>query len=208
MALIGIYGGTFNPIHFGHLRPILEVQQALSLDKVHFIPCFKAVHKDQPNVSAEQRLQMIKLALGHHPSFIANDIEIEMGGPSYTIDTLRCFKQQMPNDDLVLIMGTDSFAKFDTWKDWQEILTIVNIAVTHRPGETLVEQESFSAKLFKQNQVQQFTQSSGQTTCIEVTQLDISSTNIRQHLAQGLSIEYLVPDEVSDYIQQYGLYTN
>ncbi|BCN94018.1 putative nicotinate-nucleotide adenylyltransferase [Thiomicrorhabdus immobilis] len=205
MELIGINGGTFDPVHYGHLRPALEVMQSLGLQQVRFIPCYRPVHKNAPNVSAQQRSEMIRLAIKNQPKFVLDTIEMDKGGPSYMVDTLSILKQQFPDTGLVLMMGTDAFAKFDSWHHWSKILELANILVMHRPGEP-VPQTGKSGEIYKQHCVSEYTQTQGQIRDMDVTQLDISSTLVRKYLQAGLSAEYLLPPCVMEYINKHGLY--
>ena len=205
MKFIGINGGTFDPVHYGHLRPALEVMQRLGLEQVRFVPCFRPVHKNTPNVSAVQRSDMIKLAIKSQPNFILDTIEMDKGGPSYTADTLELLKQQYKGFSLVLMMGTDAFAKFHTWYKWQQILQLANIVVMHRPGEPVPESGE-SGEIYKNNHVTAFTAEAGQIMEMDVTQLDISSTLVRNHMLAGQSAEYLLPSSVMKYIKEHGLY--
>lgn len=205
MKLIGINGGTFDPIHYGHLRPALEVMQKLKLNEVQFIPCYQPVHKDQPSVSAQQRCDMIAMAIKPQPKFKLNTIEIDKGGPSYSVETLEILKAQYPQDALVLMMGTDAFAKFHSWHRWQDIIELANIVIMHRPGEA-VPLDCTSGRIYQKYKVNEFTQASQQMMDLEVTQLDISSTQIRSLVAQGFSAEYLLLPCVMEYINNHGLY--
>ena len=205
MHLVGINGGTFDPIHFGHLRAALEVEYKLGLNEVRFIPCYQPVHKNRAMVSAEQRCQMVALAIEDQASFTLDKIEVERGGPSYMVDTLTHFKQQQPKATLVLMMGTDAFSRFHTWRNWQKILTLANIAVMHRPGEHLVN-DSQPSKLLKAHQVSTFTQSSNQIAEVLITQLDLSSTAVRSHLQHNRPVDYLLPPQVINYIKTHRLY--
>lgn len=205
MKLIGINGGTFDPIHYGHLRPALEVMQQLNLSEVQFIPCYQPVHKEAANVSAPVRCEMIELAIKNQPKFHLNDIEVVKGGPSYMVDTLKRLKQNYVEEALVLMMGTDAFVKFHTWHQWQEIIQLANIVIMHRPGEA-VPLDCTSGRIYQKYKVDKFTQTSQQMMDLAVTQLDISSTQIRDLIAQGQSVEYLLQPCVMDYINQQGLY--
>ncbi len=205
MRLIGINGGTFDPIHYGHLRPALEVQLKLGLDQVRFVPCYQPVHRGQPSVSAEQRCEMIERAIAGQPTFCLDTIEIDRGGPSYMVDTLAELKQRYVDAGLVLIMGTDAFANFHTWHNWQEILRLANVAVTHRPGEALP-LYSEAGQILRAHHVKQFTQLCEQIVDVQVTQLDLSATALRNYLQQGQSVDYLMPPAVIEYIQQNHLY--
>lgn len=205
MKLIGINGGTFDPIHYGHLRPALEVQQHLGLDRVLFVPCYQPVHRALPQVSAEQRCAMIELAIENQPTFALEKIEIERGGPSYMLDTLASLKQKEPEACLVLMMGTDTFSQFDRWQNWQGILKLANLAIMHRPGEVLPS-EGDVGKIYQSHQVAQLTQASGQIVDMAVTQLEISSTMVRQQIKDGHTADYLLPSNVMEFIQKHGLY--
>ncbi|WP_024851748.1 nicotinate-nucleotide adenylyltransferase [Hydrogenovibrio kuenenii] len=203
--LIGINGGTFDPIHFGHLRPALEVLNALHLDEMRFVPAYQPVHRDTPQVSAEQRCEMIELAIKNQPKFKLDRIEIEMGGPSYMVQTLEKLKQQESDAMLVLMMGTDAFAKFDTWRDWQRILKLANLVVTHRPGEP-VPSEGEIGRIFHHRWVPNLTQEAGQIVDLPITQLDLSATALRSYLTHGDPVDYLMPESVARYIKEHKLY--
>ncbi|MBF6058603.1 nicotinate-nucleotide adenylyltransferase [Thiomicrorhabdus heinhorstiae] len=207
MRLIGINGGTFDPIHFGHLRPVLEVMTRLNLDQVRFIPCAQPVHRDTPNVDAEARCRMIELAIGAQEKFVLDRIEIERDGPSYMVMTLDSLAQKFPEDSLVLILGSDAFAKFSSWHQWQRILQLANLVVMHRPGE-LPPQDGEAGKIFRDYAVAEFTEPHGQIIDLGVTQLDISSTFIRQCLSAGEPVDYLLPEGVAAYIRDHQLYSS
>jgi len=203
---IGINGGTFDPIHYGHLRPALEVQQQLGLQQVLFVPCYQPVHRAQPQATAKQRCELIELAIKQQPLFRLEMFEIEQGGASYMVQTLMALKQRFPQESLVLMMGTDAFAKFHTWHDWAGILKIANIAVMHRPNEP-VPIDCESGQIYQTHYVKQLTEMSGQIVEVAVTQLDISSTLIKEHLKRGDAADYLLPPSVAHFIEQQGLYT-
>lgn len=205
MQFIGIKGGTFNPIHYGHLRAALEVQRKLNLQEVRFIPCYQPVHRDWPSVSAQQRCEMVELAIQDQPTFKLDKIEIERGGPSYMVDTLVTLKSAVEGVGLVLMMGTDAFSRFHTWHHWQQILKLANIAVMHRPGEaqTVINE---STQILAAHQVSEFTQVTGQIIELEITQLDVSSTAIRSHLHNDIPVDYLLPPQVINYIETHQLY--
>lgn len=207
MRLIGINGGTFDPIHYGHLRAALEVKQLLGLEQVRFIPCYQPVHRGEPTVSAAQRCAMIELAIEAQPEFVLDKIEIERGGPSYMVDTLAELKALFADGQtgLVLMMGTDAYAKFCSWHQWQRILQLANIVVMHRPGEDL-HLKGEEAREFREREVKQFSQLSGQIMELAITQLDISSTRIREGLRKGFEADYLTPFRVVQYIKKHALY--
>ncbi|BBP46713.1 putative nicotinate-nucleotide adenylyltransferase [Thiosulfatimonas sediminis] len=207
MRFIGINGGTFDPIHYGHLRAALEVMQKVGMEQVRFVPCYQPVHRGTPSVSAQQRCAMIALAIEAQPQFFLDTIEIERGGPSFMVDTLRQLKPHYADGStsLVLMMGMDAYGKFCTWHQWQEILELANLVVMHRPGDNLgfAGQE---ARLFQQRAVTQFSQLYGQIMELPITQLAISSTAIRADIRKGIPPDYLTPFRVNQYIQKYALY--
>lgn len=203
--LIGINGGTFDPIHFGHLRPALEVLTALHLDEMRFIPVYQPVHRDSPSATAQQRCDMVRLAIQSQPKFQLDTIEIDRGGPSYMVDTLCSLKQKMPDATLVLMMGTDAFAKFHRWHDWQGILTLANIVVTHRPGEPLPN-DGEVGEILRTHWVETLSEDHGQILDLPITQLDLSATALRETLQKREPVDYLMPQSVADYIRQHQLY--
>jgi nicotinate-nucleotide adenylyltransferase len=210
--MIGIFGGTFDPIHLGHLRTALEVKQALRLERVHFIPCFSPPHRAAPHAGAQQRLALVEAALQQQEDFIVDPREIQRGGPSYMIDTLQSLRAEYPQQGLCLIIGMDAFYYFDTWKAYLQILDLAHVVVMHRPGGDLQQLQTRAAvyTLFKARGVndpqllQQ--QPAGFIWVQPVTALAISATAIRAQLANGEDIRYLVPDQVRQLIQQQGLY--
>lgn len=205
MQFIGINGGTFDPIHNGHLRAALEVQHQLNLAEVRFIPCYQPVHRDRPMVSAEQRCKMVELAIQDQPKFKLDRTEIDRGGPSYMVDTLSALKEKQPSAGLVLMMGTDAFSRFHAWHNWQQILKLANIAVMHRPGDGLP-LHCESGQILRAHHVEQFTQPSEQIMDVVITQLDVSSTAVRSHLQHDMPVDYLLPPQVIDYIKKQQLY--
>ncbi len=210
---IGIYGGTFDPIHFGHLRPTLEVCQSLNLKQIRFIPSYISPHKGIPSSSVNQRLLMLKKAIAGEKKFILDDREMQREGKSYTIDTLISLKKDFPLHPLCLILGLDAFLHINTWHRWEELLSYSHLVITHRP-ETSQDQVSSWPKIiqdmYQQNKVdhaeQLFEQERGKIFFINVTQLSISSSQIRHYLKLNQSIRYLLPDDVYDIIQSKQLY--
>lgn len=208
--MIGIFGGTFDPVHFGHLRPLLEVQQALNLDEVRLIPSFIPPHRDAPGASAEQRLTMLALAAAETPGFVIDQRELLRGGSSYTVDTLQSLRDELGNNQsLCLIMGLDAFVGLDSWHQWQRLTELAHIVVMQRPGGLLAKTGAV-AELLEQRQaldvaeLQQ--QAAGRVYFQSVTQLDISATAIREQLARGQDVRFLMPDSVRYYIETQGLY--
>ena len=197
MSSIGVCGGSFDPVHFGHLRTALEVRQQLRLEQLRFIPAGNPPHKEGPRVSATDRVNMLELAIGGSPSVVIDERETQRLKPSYTIDTLLELQQELPQASLTLIIGTDQFSVFDTWHRWQDLLQVAHVAVMERPGELL---SGFA------NELLQGEYASKITLC-PVTQLDISSTRIRKDWRAGTDIRFLVPYAVRQYIIEHNLYT-
>jgi len=208
--VIGIFGGTFDPVHFGHLRPLLEVQQALGLNEVRLIPCFIPPHRETPGASAEQRLAMLELAVVNTPGFVVDQRELQRGGPSYMVDTLQSLRDELGSrKSLCLILGLDAFVALDRWHQWQRLTELAHIVVMQRPGG-LLPKTGAVAELLEQRQVLDVVelqqQPAGRVYFQSVTQLDISATAIREQLAHGQDVRFLMPDSVRHYIETHGLY--
>jgi nicotinate-nucleotide adenylyltransferase len=206
---IGILGGTFDPIHFGHLRSALEVLQALQLSEIRFIPCREPPHREKPIALPEQRLALVEQAIADQAGFVVDDRELDREGPSYTRHTLASLREDMPDKSICLLLGMDAFLSLPTWYRWREIPELAHMIVMHRPGSEL----SFSQELtdlivrYRCNDPQSLHKKiAGQLIFQPVTQLDISATQIRYLLAQGGSPRYLLPDTVWAYIHSQGLY--
>ena len=208
-------------MHFGHLRAVLEVAEGFPLDECYLIPAATPPHKLTGNmVDADTRLDMIRLAVTEHPGLKISDVELKRSGPSYTIDTVRFFKNQFPKTSrLYLIMGLDAFLEFDTWKSHRALLDLAAVIVTSRPApqqEPIVEKwqrlHDYLSRVISHEYVASgdyhvFTHPSLLPIhTFEVTMLDISSSKIRSIIRQGRSAKYLLPDNVLTYIAAQGLY--
>ncbi len=192
---IGILGGTFNPVHIGHLILAEEVREKLVLDKIIFVPTALPPHKDNLNIApAKDRLKMLKLAVTSNKFFAVSDIEIKRGGKSYTIDTVNELKKKYPLDSFYLIIGSDLITYFDGWKDIDQIAKAVTFVVATRPGYSLEDIGSYVAM----RQV-------GVKT-LAIRAVDVSGFEVRQCVAQNKSFGYLVTDKVFDYIKKRKLY--
>ncbi len=214
MQTIGILGGTFNPIHFGHLRMAQELAEALSLEEVRFIPSANPPHKPAPEVSAEHRAAMVQLAIANNPLFKLDKLELLRTGASYTFDTLVSMREELGMQaSITLFMGNDAFTKLNTWHRWQELLTLCHICLVARPSKPNQPTERLSKGLESYLQ-EHYTELSdeltqhanGLITMQHITALDISSTAIREALKQQHSVRYLLPDNVLSYIQEHQLY--
>lgn len=208
----GLLGGTFDPIHFGHLRSGQEILDMLGLDRIIIIPSYRPPFKGHLKITPfEQRLHMARLAAGHNPRFTVSDIEAREG-LSYSVDTVRRLKEQHSGLEPFFIMGQDAFRDITGWKDWEELLGSCNFVITTRPGcecgspETAFPPE-FAAKFIYDEAADAFKGPSGHSLYFRrISFLDISSTDIRERRGRGLSIRYLLPDAVIKYIEENGLY--
>jgi nicotinate-nucleotide adenylyltransferase len=206
---IGVLGGTFDPIHHGHLRPALEALERLDLAEVRFIPCRHPPHRGQPMTTGKQRLLLLKLAVAEQPGFVVDDRELHREGPSYMVDTLASLRAEISQAPLCLLLGMDAFVKLDTWHRWQDILSLAHLVILHRPNTESTPFDALGA-LVKQHAVSHpkalRERSAGGVLFQQVTQLDISATQIRDLLTQRNSARYLLPESVWSYICDHGLY--
>lgn len=219
MKKIGIFGGTFNPIHLAHLRAALEVQTGFGLDAVFLIPSATPPHKDAGAVAeAADRLEMVQRAVSDVPQLRVSDIEIKRQGPSYTIDTICAFRKHLPEEVwLYLIIGLDAFLEIATWKSYQDLLRLVPLIVISRPGIAGPQDLNRSiARLIEQNELAGY-ECAPENPCFRhcekqpiftfnVTAMDIASTRIRDMVRRGEPIDFLVPPAVNAYIKERGLY--
>jgi nicotinate-nucleotide adenylyltransferase len=182
-------GGTFDPIHLGHLRAAENAREGLGLDEVRFLPAQVPPHRAAPASPARDRYAMVALATALNPRFVADDLELRREGPSYTVDTIARLRDERPGDAVVLIVGSDTFPELPTWKDHDRLLRMCTIAVVTRP----VDGREDGAR--------------GQEGArVPGPGLAVSATDIRRRVKEGLSIRYLVPETVADYIAKRGLY--
>ncbi|HXG21749.1 MAG TPA: nicotinate-nucleotide adenylyltransferase [Methylomirabilota bacterium] len=210
---VGIFGGTFNPIHYGHLRSAEDVREAFSLDRVYFVPAAWPPHKNTETlVSAEHRLKMVELAVADNSRFLASPVELERQGPSYSIDTIRYFLDTLQPDFLAFIIGIDAFRAIDSWKNYETIPTLCDLVVTTRPGEeTPVLEQLLPVALkdafwYDSSHYMHCHVSGHFLTFHHITGLSIASSTIRALIRQGRSIRYLVPTVVEGYIYNHHLY--
>jgi len=209
---IGLFGGTFNPIHLGHLRGAEEIREAFGLQEMVFIPAALPPHKvTEKIIEAHHRLEMVKVATQKNPCFSTSDVELRRSGKSYSIETIRYFRERHPNS-LSFILGRDAFVEIETWKDFQHLFSLCNFIVMTRPGF----QKSSSPSPLPGSLIPAFRYDQEAGAWIhfsgfklffkEITFLDISSTKIRELIEKGESVRYLVPADVEAYIQKNGLY--
>ena len=211
---LGLFGGTFNPIHYGHLRSAEEVCEALALHRLWFIPAGHPPHKTAQGITSfEVRLEMSRLAVGDHPVMSVSDLEGRRPGRSYSIETLRQIRREVgPAWELYFILGLDAILEIATWKDYQDLFTLSHFVVLDRPGydrqrlgEVLLREVH---PLFRPLQVERsFQHPSGHNVVLqETTLMDISGTGIREMVRRGHSIRYLLPEAVREYIITHKLY--
>ena len=215
-APIGVMGGTFDPIHLGHLRSAEELAEALGCAAVRMLPTGTPPHRGEPQASAAQRLAMVEAAIADNPRFVVDCHEIGKTAPCYMVDTLGALRNEVgPERPIVLFLGGDAFLGLDSWHDWTRLFELAHLAVAHRPGFTpddwtgriaprlltqLLMRRSSSAGELAQTPA-------GRIWLQPVTQLDIAASSLRQRLQAGQSIRYLVPEAVHAYIQHHHLYS-
>ncbi|MFQ5721435.1 MAG: nicotinate-nucleotide adenylyltransferase [Candidatus Aminicenantales bacterium] len=214
---IGIFGGTFNPIHTGHLKAAEDVQKKFKLKKVLFIPSYIPPHKETSDVASPQhRLQMVELATSLYPQFVPSALEIEAKGKSYSIFTLRKVKELYPKALIFFILGIDAFLEIDTWKDYQKVLEQCFFIVISRPGYRLEEGMEilggrYKSRMYEASElgpIEEEVFSSFRIFLFDINSLEVSSSEIRSRIKEGRSIKGMVPEAVETYIYRHQLYRN
>ncbi|MEG0008499.1 MAG: nicotinate-nucleotide adenylyltransferase [Aeromonas sp.] len=208
-APIGLLGGTFDPIHIGHLRPAIEAQATLGLAEVRLIPNHVPPHRASPFCTSEQRLAMVRLAAAENPGFTVDERELKREQPSYTIDTLISLRTELPDTPLCFLMGMDSLLSLPSWHRWQELLDYAHLVVSMRPGW----QPDYSAEiadLLARHQSQDIgalhRDRHGHIWLSDNLPIELSATRLRALLAAGQDPRYLLPASVARYISQHRLY--
>ncbi|NVJ65546.1 MAG: nicotinate-nucleotide adenylyltransferase [Gammaproteobacteria bacterium] len=206
-----ILGGTFNPVHYGHLRIAEEMLNLFPKAEISLMPAAFPPHRSKPSASPEQRIAMLDLALTSSPQLQIDTREIEREEPSYSVVTLEQIRQEAKDSCLIFIMGTDAFAKLDSWYQWQKLLTLTNILVIKRPGSGLPRKGPV-AKLMTEQRLDDISDLAkhqyGKISYYQMPLLDISSTYIRNQIKCGKSPRFLLPNDILDYIKQNHLYLN
>jgi nicotinate-nucleotide adenylyltransferase len=205
MRPIGVFGGTFDPIHYGHLRTAFELWQELHLTEVRFLPTGSPPHRDRPYASPELRLRMVQAAVADEPAFVVDDREVRRSGLSYSVDTLTELRRELPDRSLCLILGMDAFLGLPNWHRWRELFGLTHIVVAHRPGwkaptsgplgEVMVDHGTGGIRDLHEKPA-------GRIYVHAVTQLEISSTELRQIIETGRDPRYLVPERVREIIRE------
>ncbi|QFU76934.1 nicotinate-nucleotide adenylyltransferase [Halioglobus maricola] len=207
---VGVFGGTFNPVHYGHLRSALELVEHLDLDHLRLMPCATPPHRQAPMCSAEDRAAMVELAVAGEPHLRCDRRELEREGVSYTIDSLLDLRAELDQrHSLTMVMGSDAVHKINSWHRWDELLDVAHIVVLARPGwqfptegevaDWLAQHRADASDVLHRD-------TCGSVLVQELRPLDISSTEVRELLANGRSPRYLLPECVLDYIQERQLY--
>lgn len=204
--MIGVYGGTFDPIHFGHLRTALEVKEIFALDEIRLIPCFIPPHRGHPSVSAAMRVAMLELALAGKVGMTVDTREIERGGPSYMVDTLHSLRAEIGDRPLLLFVGADAFVGLETWYQWRRLFDYAHLVVMTRPGYEASSLDPFLLSRLTEAQQSLRCEAAGRLLFQSVTRLEISATAIRQIVADGRDPGFLLPEPVIQYIRQHHLY--
>ena len=211
-APIGIMGGTFDPVHFGHLRLAQEASEILGLARVRWVPAGQPWHRGSPLAPAHHRLEMVRLAIGNNSLFELDDAEIRQTAPGYTVETLERLRVELGAErPLVLLLGTDAFRGLTTWQRWRDLFSLAHIFVAQRPGHSLTP-GGMPAALAAEWRSRAGTPDAlrerpgGAVITYGTTALDISASAIRAHFAQKRSPRYLLPSPVLDYIEAHGLY--
>ena len=209
--MLGIFGGTFDPIHFGHLRTALEVKESLGIIDLRFLPCRTPPHRNSPGASPEQRLLMLKLALQDADAGFSIDCrELNREGPSYMVDTLASLRKEVGDQPICLILGYDAFAALPSWHCWRDIFTLANLAVMQRPNSPDPALNKELSEIMQERRIKDADVLNihpfGKIGIVRVSQLAISATLIRNLVASGKSPRYLLPNPVLAMIQSTGLY--
>jgi nicotinate-nucleotide adenylyltransferase len=211
---VGILGGTFDPIHYGHLRLAEEMLELANFRKILFIPAGTPPHRDVPRVSAQHRSAMVRLAIADQPAFVLDEREVARTTPCYSVDTLRELRAEYGKEQpLCLLMGGDAFLQLDTWHAWEQLFELAHIVVGFRPGFTLDERIHSAAPDLRRHYQRRLCsvdalagQPAGGIVELAIPKLEISATLIRSRVAENRSIRYLLPNKVADYIHQHHLY--
>jgi nicotinate-nucleotide adenylyltransferase len=212
---IGIFGGTFDPIHYGHLRLAQEILESAKLGEVRFVPSGTPPHRGRPGAAPHDRLEMVKLATAGNDRFVVDDRETRRQGAGYTFDTLSELRQQVGTSrSMALLLGADAFLDLATWHRWRELFALAHIIVAYRPGYPI---DTWMARMpeplaheyaarYMQQPLAVHLAPSGGIAAVSMTGLDISATFVRTAVHDGSSPRYLLPDAVLDYIQAHALY--
>lgn len=212
---VGVFGGTFDPVHYGHLRLAEEAAERLKLAEVRFIPTGEPPHRSAPGANAHHRLAMVRLAVAENPMFAVDDREIRRAGPGYTVDTLTELRAELGSTrPLALLMGADAFLDLATWRRWETLFQLAHVVVAYRPGFPVDAWQArmpvplareYGARLAQQPLAAHLAPAGG-IFVLPIAELDIAATGIRDAVRKRMSPRYLLPDSVLDYIRAEHLY--
>ncbi|MDU0355461.1 nicotinate-nucleotide adenylyltransferase [Paraglaciecola aquimarina] len=211
-APLGIFGGTFDPIHSGHIYPTIQAAKLTQIEKIAMIPCYIPTHKSSASVTSQHRLNMIELVCQQHDIFYADARDINRGVPTYSVDTLNELRAERPNTPLCFFIGTDSLVNLFTWHKWQEILSLCHFVVCHRHNDepTTVAQDSALQAILAKHQTSQYldlhTKLAGHIFIADTERLTVSSSQLREQLKMNTKVEKFIPSNVLNYIHQHKLY--
>lgn len=209
---VGIFGGTFDPVHFGHLRAALELMEGLGLEQVRLVPASVPPHRDEPGAGPDQRLAMVRAAAASQAGFVVDERELRRSGPSYMVDTLQSLREEFGQRPLCLLLGLDAYLGLPKWHRWERIIELAHIVVAHRPGwrlDGVREGREAALHLLDERcgEAGSLAEApAGRVVLHPVTQLDISATDIRRRVREGRSARFLLPDAVWDIILKEQLY--
>ncbi len=209
LRTIGLLGGTFDPIHYGHLRPAEEVREALALSELRLVPARIPPHRARPRAGPGTRAALARLAAADNPSLRVDERELHREGPSYTVDTLAELRAELGAVSLCLIVGYDTFLGLPGWSRWRQLFEHAHVVVTERPGSGGELPEALAAEVARRGGAtpQELRRSpAGRIAFHAVTPVDVSATAIRRALAHGRSVRYLMPERVRQYVVEQGLY--
>jgi len=219
MALkrVGVFGGTFDPPHLGHLILAEEIREAFDLAEVYFMPCNEPPHKDREDLTdAKHRFAMVVAATLHNAAFVASPIEVNRPGKSFSIDTVRELGEIMDDDtEIVFVTGLDAFLEIETWEGYEQLLELCHVIVVSRPGHGFedvaklpdsISERAVDLRGADPGSPQEFPSDGRRIFLSDAVHIDISSTDVRERIAAGLSVRYKVPAEVERYIRSHGLY--
>lgn len=208
--MIGVFGGTFDPVHVGHLRAMVELRDALALDELRAVPCARPVHRDAPAAPPAARIAMLEAALADMARCTVDDREIRRGGPSYMIDTLESLRAEIPDRALCLLLGRDAYAGLAGWKRWRELFELAHVVVAARPGVAVEPPPELAAEVTPRRVDDATALRGSRAGCVlfcATTELDVSARAIRALAASGKSLQWLVPRAVARMIETNAWYT-
>ena len=204
-----IFGGTFDPVHYGHLRAAEEIREKLAMDRFHLLPCGQPPHRDSPLASPAQRVDMLRLAVGGDDGFTIDTLEVDRPGPSFMVDTLESMRAAYPESPLALVIGQDAANSLDRWHRWRELPQLAHLVIMSRHGDTAayapeVNRVLSEAKATDSEELMQ--ERAGKFIQVAIDSLAVSASGIREMIRSGKSARFLLPDPVLDYIHRNGLY--